>query len=78
MAQSNDALLQGNVQLEPNRGLSNIVLPEAEVYILHSGYGIEGVFTNADLLGIKIDELRNLGAYRDERLSISTHEINPK
>jgi hypothetical protein len=78
MAASNEALLQGNISIDPNRGLGGIHLPDAEVYILHSGYGVEGVFTNADLLGIKIDELRNLGAYRDERLSISTHEINPK
>jgi hypothetical protein len=74
MVKENQALLQG-ARIQPG------VLPMVEIQpgyvcILHSGYGIEGVYTDWEILLNRIKYLRTLTAYRAAALSYSLHPID--
>jgi hypothetical protein len=77
MANSNPDLLTG-IKITDIQELENIDIPSGHVAILHSGYGIEGVFTDKSILKAKIIYLRGFNAYRGEKFSVSLHPINPE
>jgi hypothetical protein len=77
MATSNPDLLLG-VKITDIQELDNVKIMDGHAAILHSGYGIEGVFTDKDILRAKIIYLRAFNAYRGEKFSVSLHTINPE
>lgn len=52
------------------RQIDAVEIPPGQVMLLWSPWGIEGVFTRADLVSARYDYLNNLGAYRGEPFSI--------
>jgi hypothetical protein len=74
MAQTNEVLLQG--EKVNDRFISELVIGDGEVIVLHSGFGVEGVFSDSHMFQRKIESLRKFGAYREEPLSATRHEID--
>jgi hypothetical protein len=77
MTRSNPELLMGT-PVSDIQDMEGIDIPDGSAAILHSGYGVEGVFTNKDILRAKVVYLRAFNAYRGEKFSVSVHPINPE
>lgn len=68
--------LPGHLVQDPEE-IMKIVIPDGKVALLHSQYGVEGVFSNGLIMQAYLINIRKLAAYRDEPVSIVVHEIDP-
>jgi hypothetical protein len=75
MAQSNPALLQGLV-IDPINLFEDKDWPPLTVAVLTSGWGIEGVYSSATVLNLKILSLRDYGAYKGEQLAVKMIKLD--
>jgi hypothetical protein len=77
MKMSNPQLLVGT-KITDVQDLEGIDIPKEHAAILHSCYGIEGVFTDKAILRARVIYLRSYNAYNGEKFSVSMHLINPE
>lgn len=72
--QSNPDLLQGELLVKEGR--PHIPIPDGYAAVLSSPYGIEGVFIREDAIQVRVRQLRELAAYKDEDLAVGVHKLD--